>query len=79
MWGCGAAERGAGGTGSRLRAGVNWTGGGELGIRLMNGAWRRRRLAEWGGVVGLYEGDGPAVRQVRWHEQYGAAFESRGG
>jgi hypothetical protein len=59
-------------------SGVNWTSGIELGVRLMNWAWIRRLLDEWPGVTGLFEGNDLALRQVRWHQQYLAAFESRG-
>jgi hypothetical protein len=58
--------------------GVNWTSGIELGVRLMNWAWIRRLLDEWPGARGLFEDNDLAVRQVRWHQQYLAAFESRG-
>jgi Heparinase II/III-like protein/Heparinase II/III N-terminus len=59
-------------------SGVNWTSGIELGVRLINLAWIRRLLDEWPDVTGLFECDDLAVRQIRWHQQYLAAFESRG-
>jgi hypothetical protein len=59
-------------------SGVNWTSGIELGVRLMNWAWIRRLLDEWPGATGLFEGNDLARRQIRWHQQYLAAFESRG-
>jgi hypothetical protein len=59
-------------------SGVNWTSGIELGVRLVNWAWIRRLLDEWPGAAGLFEGNDLALRQVRWHQQYLAAFESRG-
>ena len=59
-------------------SGVNWTSGAELGIRLISLAWIRRLLDEWPGVAGLFERDALALRQIRWHQQYLAAFGSRG-
>jgi Heparinase II/III-like protein/Heparinase II/III N-terminus len=59
-------------------SGVNWISGIELGVRLMNWAWIRRLLAEWPGVTDLFERNDLALRQLRWHQQYLATFESRG-
>jgi Heparinase II/III-like protein/Heparinase II/III N-terminus len=59
-------------------SGVNWTSGIELGIRLMSLVWIRRLLDEWPPVAGLFEHNHLALHQVRWHQQYLAAFESRG-
>ncbi len=59
-------------------SGVNWTSGIELGIRLINFAWIRRLLDGWPGAADLFEGNDLALRQIRWHQQYLAAFESRG-
>jgi hypothetical protein len=59
-------------------SGVNWTSGIELGIRLISLAWIRRLLADWPGVTDLFERNALAVQQVRWHQQYLAAFPSRG-
>lgn len=59
-------------------SGVNWTSGIELGVRLMNLAWIRRLLDSWPGVVALFERSDTTVRQIRWHQEYLAAFESRG-
>ncbi|MCW2930543.1 MAG: Heparinase family protein [Actinomycetia bacterium] len=59
-------------------SGVNWTSGIELGIRLINFAWIRRLLDGWAGAESLFEGNDLFVWQVRWHQQYLAAFESRG-
>ena len=59
-------------------SGVHWTSGIEIGIRLISLAWIRRLLDDWPGVAGLFEGDELAVRQIRWHQQYLAAFRSRG-
>jgi Heparinase II/III-like protein/Heparinase II/III N-terminus len=58
-------------------SGVHWTSGIELGIRLISLAWIRRLLDGWPGVADLFERDPLAVRQIRWHQQYLAAFESR--
>jgi len=59
-------------------SGVNWTSGIEVGIRLINFAWIRRLLQGWPEVSGLFEGSDLALRQIRWHQEYLAAFESRG-
>lgn len=59
-------------------SGVNWTSGIELGVRLINFAWIRRLLDGWPGVADLFERSNLAVQQVRWHQEYLAAFESRG-
>ncbi|HEX3959303.1 MAG TPA: alginate lyase family protein [Trebonia sp.] len=59
-------------------SGVNWTSGIELGVRLINFAWIRRLLDGWTGVSDLFENNDLFVWQVRWHQQYLAAFESRG-
>ena len=61
-----------------LLSGVNWTSGIELGVRLINLAWIRRLLDSWPGVAALFEGSETTVRQIRWHQEYLAAFESRG-
>lgn len=59
-------------------SGVNWTSGMEIGIRLISLAWIRRLLADWSDVADLFERDALAVHQIRWHQQYLAAFVSRG-
>ena len=59
-------------------SGVHWTSGIELGIRLISLAWIRRLLTDWPGVAAVFERDALAVRQIRWHQQYLAAFPSRG-
>jgi hypothetical protein len=59
-------------------SGVHWTSGIEIGIRLISLAWIRRLLDDWPGVADLFERNDLAVRQVRWHQQYLAAFRSRG-
>jgi hypothetical protein len=59
-------------------SGIHWTSGIEIGIRLISLAWIRRLLDEWPGAPGLFEHDELAVQQIRWHQQYLAAFQSRG-
>ncbi|MGH3220452.1 MAG: alginate lyase family protein [Streptosporangiaceae bacterium] len=59
-------------------SGINWTSGIELGVRLISLVWLRRLLDDWPGVADLFEDDGLAVRQIRWHQKYLAAFPSRG-
>ncbi len=59
-------------------SGVHWTSGIELGIRLISLAWIRRLLDDWPGAPDLFERDAQALRQIRWHQQYLAAFPSRG-
>lgn len=59
-------------------SGVHWTSGIEIGIRLISMAWIRRLLDDWPGVRDLFENDDLAVAQIRWHQQYLAAFSSRG-
>ena len=59
-------------------SGVNWTSGIELGIRLVNFAWIRRLLSGWPQAADLFEGNDLTVRQIRWHQEYLATFESRG-
>jgi heparinase II/III-like protein len=59
-------------------SGVHWTSGIELGIRMISLAWIRRLLNDWPEVSDLFERNGLALRQVRWHQRYLAAFPSRG-
>ncbi|HEX7161954.1 MAG TPA: alginate lyase family protein [Trebonia sp.] len=59
-------------------SGINWTSGIELGVRLINFAWIRRLLDGWSGAADLFEHNELAVRQIRWHQEYLGAFESRG-
>ena len=59
-------------------SGIHWTSGIELGIRLVSFAWIRRLLDDWPGISELFEYDELALRQLRWHQQYLAAFPSRG-
>ena len=59
-------------------SGIHWTSGIEIGIRLISLAWIRRLLDGWDGAADLFERNGLAVQQVRWHQQYLAALRSRG-
>ncbi len=59
-------------------SGVHWTSGIELGIRLISLAWIRRLLDDWPGIGDLFEHEALALRQIHWHQQYLAAFSSRG-
>jgi hypothetical protein len=59
-------------------SGINWTSGIELGVRLVNFAWIRRLLDGWPQAAELFEGNQLALRQIRWHQEYLAAFPSRG-
>jgi hypothetical protein len=59
-------------------SGINWTSGIELGVRLINFAWIRRLLDGWPPVADLFERNDLALRQIRWHQEYLAAFESKG-
>ncbi|MDQ6616345.1 MAG: heparinase II/III family protein [Actinomycetota bacterium] len=59
-------------------SGINWTSGIELGIRLISWTWVRRLLDGWSGVAALFEDNESAVQQLFWHQQYLAAFVSRG-
>ena len=58
-------------------SGVNWTSGIELGVRLINFAWIRRLLDGWPPAADLFERNELALRQIRWHQEYLAAFESK--
>jgi hypothetical protein len=58
--------------------GVHWTSGIEAGIRLISWTWIRRLLDEWPKVGDLFEHNDDAVRQIAWHQDFLAAFPSRG-
>jgi hypothetical protein len=58
--------------------GVHWTSGIEVGIRLISLTWIRRLLDDWPPVSDLFERNDLALAQLRWHQQYLAAFHSRG-
>jgi len=59
-------------------SGINWTSGIELGVRLVNFAWIRRLLDGWPPAADLFERNDLALRQIRWHQEYLAAFPSKG-
>ena len=59
-------------------SGIHWTSGIEIGLRLISLTWIRRLLDGWPGAPDLFEHNELAVRQIRWHQQYLAAFRSRG-
>ena len=59
-------------------SGVHWTSGIEIGIRLISLTWIRRLLDGWPGVRALFDDSDLAVQQIRWHQEYLAAFRSRG-
>lgn len=65
-------------TSNPFLSGVHWTSGIELGVRLTSWVWVRRLLDEWPGVAELFEENPDALRQLRWHQEYLAAFRSRG-
>jgi Heparinase II/III-like protein/Heparinase II/III N-terminus len=58
--------------------GVHWTSGIEAGVRLISWVWIRRFLDEWPKVGDLFEHNDDAVRQIAWHQEFLAAFPSRG-
>jgi hypothetical protein len=58
--------------------GVHWTSGIEAGIRLISWAWVRRMLDDWPKVGDLFEHNDDAIRQIAWHQEFLAAFPSRG-
>ncbi len=59
-------------------SGIHWTSGIELGVRLVSWVWIRRLLDEWPKVQDLFEHHEDCLRQVRWHQEYLAAFHSEG-
>ena len=61
-----------------LLSGIHWTSGIELGVRLVSWVWIRRLLDEWPKVQDLFEHHEACRRQVRWHQEYLAAFHSEG-
>jgi hypothetical protein len=64
--------------GNPFLSGVHWTSGIELGVRLTSWVWVRRLLADWPGVAELFEENPVALSQLRWHQEYLAAFRSHG-
>jgi hypothetical protein len=65
-------------TANPFLSGIHWTSGIELGIRLTSWVWVRRLLDGWVGTPDLFENNPDALRQLRWHQEYLAAFPSRG-
>jgi Heparinase II/III-like protein/Heparinase II/III N-terminus len=63
---------------NQFLSGINWTSGIELGVRLTNFVWIRRLLDGWPPISDLFEHNDLAMRQIRWHQEYLAAFESKG-
>jgi len=59
-------------------SGVHWTSGIEAAIRLISWVWTRRLLNDWPKVGDLFEHNDVAVRQIGWHQEFLAAFRSRG-
>ncbi|MEX1007263.1 MAG: alginate lyase family protein [Acidimicrobiia bacterium] len=59
-------------------SGVHWTSGIEIAIRLVAWTWVRRLLDGWTGAPDLFELSESAAWQLYWHQQYLAAFPSRG-
>jgi hypothetical protein len=59
-------------------SGVHWTSGIEAGIRLISWVWTRRLLDDWPKVGDLFEHNEDAIRQIGWHQEFLAAFPSRG-
>ncbi len=57
---------------------MHWTSGIELGVRLVSWAWVRRLLHDWPKVEELFDSNPEALSQIWWHQQYLAAFPSRG-
>jgi hypothetical protein len=58
--------------------GVHWTSGIEAGVRLISWVWTRRLLDDWPKAGDLFEYNQDAVRQIAWHQEFLAAFPSRG-
>ncbi|GAB3443564.1 alginate lyase family protein [Phycicoccus ginsengisoli] len=59
-------------------SGIHWTSGIELGTRLTSWVWVRRLLDGWTGTAALFDENPVALHQLRWHQEYLAAFRSRG-
>ena len=65
-------------TANPFLSGVHWTSGIELGVRLVSWVWIRRLLDDWPKVQDLFEHHADCRRQLRWHQEYLAAFHSEG-
>ncbi len=59
-------------------SGIHWTSGIEIGLRLISWVWIRRLLDGWPEVRDLFEHNESALRQIWWHQEYLAGFESIG-
>jgi hypothetical protein len=59
-------------------AGVHWTSGIEVGIRLLSWTWIRALLADWSSVHDLFDGNDVFAGQVYHHLTYLRALHSRG-
>jgi hypothetical protein len=59
-------------------AGIHWSSGIELGLRLVAFVWTRRLLASWPGVADLFENSPLAREQIYNHQFYLAALRSYG-
>jgi hypothetical protein len=59
-------------------SGPHWISGIELGIRLIAWVWVRRLLHGWPGAAQLFEENPRFLNQLYWHQQWLAAFPSRG-
>lgn len=59
-------------------AGVHWTSGIEVGMRLVAWVWIRRLLDGWAGAPALFEANPAALDQLWWHQHYLESFPSRG-
>lgn len=63
---------------NHVLAGVHWTSGIEVALRLISWAWTRRLLEGWPGASRLFEQNDRALAQIWWHQRYLAAYQSRG-
>lgn len=59
-------------------AGIHWTSGIEIGLRLIAWTWIRRLIAGWPGAAALFEGNPIFVEQLGRHHQWLAALGSHG-
>ena len=59
-------------------AGIHWTSGIELGLRLISWTWIRRLIDGWPGAADLFENNPVFVEQLGRHHQWLAGFGSHG-
>jgi hypothetical protein len=59
-------------------AGIHWTSGIEIGLRLIAWTWVRRLLDGWVGAAALFEDNPEFRRQLYWHQLYLAHLRSHG-